>query len=543
MLPGILGSNLKVGGTRIWLSWHLINGLMRLEYKAGKPDGVEPDGAIEQSYDDLEDFLADTHEVIEFAYDWRRPMEEEAQRLAKAVEAALDARKTSGQPVRIVAHSMGGLIARTMQLERPEIWKRMMAHADARMLMLGTPNGGSWAPMQVLSGDDTFGNALAAFGAPSQDDKARQLMASLPGFIQLQAALVDDKKQLDRQATWQKLADDDLETVQKFNAWHHNEIQLNAYRWGVPPQDVIDRAVALRKRLDVQLNRDLDPFKDKLLFVAGRARFTPDGYEMRETGLEYLDAPEAGDGRVTLISARIPGVRTWQVDCEHGNLPADKNAFAAYLDLLAKGTTSLLTALTDISSTRGEGVSTGIGRVHSRPSRVRPPSQPPDSEREVLGREDARPGGARSSIGTALKISVVNGDLMFVRQPLMLGHYVSLRLTGTEGVVNKLLDGVMSKSLAAGLYPEVPGSHQVFVNTGAHRDDPTQFPRPQAVIVVGLGGEGNLTAAALVLAVRQATIAWSQRLVEMGGAPALFELASTLIGSGGVGITAGKSAR
>ena len=54
---------------------------------------------------------------------------------------------------------MGGLVARTMQLERPEVWKRMMAHAGARLLMLGTPNGGSWAPMQVLSGDDTFGNA------------------------------------------------------------------------------------------------------------------------------------------------------------------------------------------------------------------------------------------------------------------------------------------------------------------------------------------------------------------------------------------------
>jgi hypothetical protein len=29
--------------------------------------------------------------------------------------------------------------------------------------MLGTPNGGSWAPMRC-SGDDTFGNTLVAFG-------------------------------------------------------------------------------------------------------------------------------------------------------------------------------------------------------------------------------------------------------------------------------------------------------------------------------------------------------------------------------------------
>ena len=83
VLPGILGSNLKVDGKRIWLSWRLVNGLKRLEYTTGRPDGVEPDGPIDLTYDDLDDFLAQTHEVIEFAFDWRRPIEEEAQRLAQ----------------------------------------------------------------------------------------------------------------------------------------------------------------------------------------------------------------------------------------------------------------------------------------------------------------------------------------------------------------------------------------------------------------------------------------------------------------------------
>jgi pimeloyl-ACP methyl ester carboxylesterase len=205
LLPGILGSNLKVGGKRIWLGWRLINGLKKLDY-TGRPDSVEPDGPVGMSYDDLAEFLSKTHEVIEFAFDWRRPLEEEAQRLASAVEAALDARAASGKPVRLIAHSMGGVLARTMQLERPAVWQRMMAHPDARLLMLGTPNGGSWAPMQVLSGDDTFGNLLVAFGAPFQDRSARALMARMPGFIQLQAALLDDKHKLDQHATWQSLA-------------------------------------------------------------------------------------------------------------------------------------------------------------------------------------------------------------------------------------------------------------------------------------------------------------------------------------------------
>jgi pimeloyl-ACP methyl ester carboxylesterase/tetratricopeptide (TPR) repeat protein len=543
VLPGILGSNLKVNGKRIWLSWRLINGLMRLEYKTGRPDGVEPDGPIDLTYDDLEDFLAKTHEVIEFAYDWRRPMEEEAKRLANAVEAALAARERSGQPVRFVAHSMGGLVARTMQLERPDVWQRMLARPGARMLMLGTPNGGSWAPMQVLSGDDTFGNTLVAFGAPFQDHEARQLMASLPGFIQLQAALVDATLALDQHATWQKLADDDLARVRAFNSWHSNEIQLNAYTWGVPPQGVIDRAVALRKRLDDQRDHDLDPFKSKMLLVVGKARLTPDGFAIGDAGLEYLDAPEAGDGRVTLGSARMPGVQTWQIDCEHGKLPAKKDAFAAYLELLATGTTGLLTPIADAAPMRGATAAADT-HVRSRPSRTGRQSRPPESARDLLSPEGRQPVAGSASPGTALKISVINGDLMFVRQPLMLGHYTSMRLTGTERVVNNLLGGAMNVSLGAGLYPDAPGAHQVFLNTGANRENSLQLPRPEAAIVVGLGAEGTLDAADLVLAVRQAVIAWSQRLTEMpGGAPAVFELASTLMGSGGMGISVGQAAR
>lgn len=542
VLPGILGSNLKADGKRIWLSWRLIDGLARLEYTPGKADGVEPDGAIDLTYGDLEDFLATTHEVVEFAYDWRRPLEDEARRLADAVDAALANRERSGQPVRFVAHSMGGLLVRTMQLERPETWQRMMAHPGARVLMLGTPNGGSWAPMQVLSGDDTFGNALVAIGAPFQDHAARQLMACFPGFIQLQAALADPKLALGREATWQKLADDDLARVREFNAWHHGEIQLNAYTWGVPPQTVIDRAVALRARLDEQLRRDLDPFKSKLLLVVGRARFTPDGFALDERGLEYLDAPETGDGRVTLESARMPGVRTWQVDCEHGELPAHKDAFAAYGELLGTGTTSLLAPLADAAPARA-AAGASAPRVRSRPAHAPRPSVPPESARDLAAPEGRQPKAATAT-GTALRLSVTNGDLLFVRQPLLLGHYTATRLTGTERVVDKLLGGTMSTALGAGLYPDAPGSHQIFLNTGVNRENPLQLPRPEAAIVVGLGAEGKLLAADLAATVRQAVIAWSQHLTELpGGAPAVFELASTLIGSGGIGISVGQAAQ
>jgi len=146
-------------------------------------------------------------------------------------------------------------------------------------------------------------------------------------------------------------------------------------------------------------------------------------------------------------------------------------------------------------------------------------------------------------VGAVLEISVLNGDLTFVPQPLMLGHYASLRLTGTERVIDTLLAGAMSASLGAGVYPNAPGEHQVFINTGVNRDNPLQVPRPKAAIVVGLGEEGKLRPAEISLAVCRAVIGWSQRLTETpGGAPAVFEIASTLIGSGGVDINVAQAA-
>ena len=542
LLPGILGSNLAVDKKRIWVGWRLINGLERLRYPDAR--NVTADGPIGPVYDNLIAFLAATHEVIPFAFDWRVPIEEAARDLAVAVEKALDGRQGSQKPVRVIAHSMGGLLARTMQLEAPAVWKRMMAHRDARLLMLGTPNGGSWAPMQVLSGDDTFGNTLVAAGAPFHGHEARDLMAQCPGFIQLQAGLLDEKLHLSQHDVWQKLADDDLESVKSHSWWHNVPLQLNAVEWGVPKQTVLNSAVALRKRLDAQSDRALAPFMDKIVQVTGHARFTPDGYEETPDGLVYLNTPDDGDGRVTRGSALLPGVRTWTLDCEHGSLPSKKEAFNAYRELLETGRTELLDPLSAASVSRGAAAAAPPLHVRSRPSRSAVSTRPAQDEQELLSvdRRDSSSEGAASP-GTALRITVTNGDLTFVHHPLLLGHYRSSRLTGTERVMDKRV-GEMARSLRAGLYPDVPGSHEIFINKNTNPENPLQLPRPQAVIVVGLGQEGNLQAGDLVTTVRQGVIAWAHHLAETTGElPPFFELATTLIGSGGSGITARQSAQ
>jgi pimeloyl-ACP methyl ester carboxylesterase len=548
LLPGIVGSHLKAGSERVWLSWRIAGGLDRLRYDA---KDIAPDGPVGMFYDELVAYLSRTHEVIEHAFDWRRPIEESARLLADAVAAALDARTAGGQPVRLLAHSMGGLVARALELERPDVWKRMMAVRGARLLMLGTPNGGSWAPMQVLSGDDTFGNVLSAVGAPFQESAARQVMAQFPGFLQLQAGLLDRDRALHLEATWQKLADDDLARLQQRSPWHRLPLQWGAYRWGVPAQRVLDRAVALRRRLDDQAAQPLGAAKDALLLVVGRAPSTPDGFDVTGGEVVYLDRLDEGDGRVPVERAVLPGVPTWKVDAAHGDLPAKKDAFKAYLELLETGTTALLPPLRMAAPSRG-AAPVAAARGRSRPSRTRVANRPPAGERDVYARTPEAPPSRPTERQTTLRVTVEYGDLTFVRHPLLLGHYRSLLLMGTERVMNRLVGGAMEDSLAAGLYPEVPGEHQIFVNRSVDAENPWRLPRPEAVVVVGLGEEGKLRPDDLVKTIRQAAIAWVQRKAEQrnasprepdaNGVPAVLELAATLVGSGG-GIEVAQSAQ
>jgi hypothetical protein len=304
--------------------------------------------------------------------------------------------------------------------------------------------------------------------------------------------------------------------------------------------------VKLRKRLDEQRDQ-LGADAAKILLVVGKARSTPSGIESTEAGVKYLNLRDDGDGRVTLENACLPGVRTWMVDVAHGDLADAKDAFAAYAELLTRGDTTKIDPLPESRSVaRGAGAVAAVrpAVVASRPSRALQRGEPPTTQREVFAIVDARAAPVQASAVGPVRISVVNGNLKFVRQPLLLGHYRSLKLTGTEAVMDRLIDGSMSRSLGAGLYPSVIGSHQVFINMWGNPDDPFAMPRPAAVVVVGLGEEGTLRASDLITAVRQATLAYAQRMSESAaGGPTTFDLAATLIGTGGISMQIGTAAQ
>lgn len=560
LVPDVLASHLRIGDRRVWLSRHTTGDFAELAYTDNQQTKVEPDGLLESAYAELSNYLGSTHEVIPFSYDWRLPVEQEARRLAGVIRAALAARgfEPGAKPdpkatpaVRIIAHGMGGLLARAVELEDADVWSLMLSHDEARVLLLGVPNGGSWAPMQVLSGDETFGGLLQGLAPPFRDQETRQLMAGFPGFLQLQAGLTDPSTQLSDVNTWHDLARKDLDRVDRETVWHREPtsvsssampLQVAVYEWGVPPKEVLDAAVAFRRKLEEQAEKRLAQHGDKILTVVGTGRSTPDKYEEdndKDKPFAYRDLVAGGDGYVTVQNALIPGLRAWAVAAEHRALTTNPDTFTPYVELLRSGTTKRLARVATGGAREALGAAT---YERSRPSRQR--SAPPPAQMQDLLAAAPPPaplGG--TAAGPELPVTVVNGNLKFIHQPLMLGHYQSIALSGTEWVMDDLIGGTMSRLVSLRQYPDAPRTNQIFINKAANRENPWHLPKPEAVIVVGLGEEGKLSASDLTATVMHGVIAWAKQLVENSSdASPRFELAATLVGSGGLDVAPGQSA-
>lgn len=252
VIPGLGASRLKIAGELVWPASLSFTALEQMACTPANTAVAVPDGLVGDAFDELIAQLSHTHDPIPFPYDWRQPLEVEAARLAGEINAALDARQSNGRPVRILAHSSGGLFVRVMQLVSSAVWDRLMSVPGARIVMLGTPNAGFWTPMQVLSGDETFGGLLTAAAPPFGEADVRQAMGTMPGLLQLQAGLQDPAYGLNELATWVNLAQGDAGAEQATQTWHRLPLQQKAYLWGLPTEGVLSAAVALRKRLDDQ---------------------------------------------------------------------------------------------------------------------------------------------------------------------------------------------------------------------------------------------------------------------------------------------------
>ena len=156
VLPGIMGSELdsvdpKGDADRIWHNVvRLIDG--RIGDLELTPEGepakagfhVRTAGVHRKTYVPLLMELDTRWHVRPFAFDWREHIDKSAARLEGEVKAFGD-----GDPVHLVAHSMGGLVSRHFVQRFRGTWKSMDDSTGqgrgGRLIMLGTPNRGSFA--------------------------------------------------------------------------------------------------------------------------------------------------------------------------------------------------------------------------------------------------------------------------------------------------------------------------------------------------------------------------------------------------------------
>lgn len=303
LLHGILGSHLGLSGaggrcSTIWISpWSLVKGRfakLRLNENGGSQYRVEPTGTLKRYYGKPLLHLAQRWDVRAFAYDWRRSIRESADRLARAVHEWFGRE----EPVHLVAHSMGGLVARAFTKAHAERWSR-----GGRLVMLGTPNRGSYAIPQLFAGFHSLLSVLALIDAQHKKDDLRRIVASFEGAAEMlpfgETALFDQSR----------------------------------YGIGAPSERLLGRVRATQE----WLSSAIDPAR--MSYIGGSGKVTAVG--MRDLG--RLDAKDgyhwsrAGDGTVPHSLGMLEGVPAYFTGVEHGKLPGNGEVLAAVEEILETG--------------------------------------------------------------------------------------------------------------------------------------------------------------------------------------------------------------
>jgi len=489
VLPGTMGSELKAGDRAIWLNYLALfaGGLGKL--RMGKPD-IAPVGLVDDFYGPLVDFLGRSHDVEIFPYDWRHSIRDAAARLAETLAQLVDRAERTQQPVRLVAHSMGGLVVRAMIADGgagAALWQRISRLPGSRFLMLGTPNLGSYEAVRWLTGFNPTQAKLTLLDITHSTDDIIGIVRDYPGLLELLPFAPNDPDFTDL-AHWQAIK------------------QGTAATWETASPATLREAAASWQRLRAA------PADPLMLYVAGCQPATVVDYQLvsrdddppdqRKT-LEFI-ATAAGDGTVSWDSGRLPGVPVWYVDnTAHDALCAQPKAFPGYLDLLVKGSTTLLPA-TPPSRARGAGLAERF---------VLPALPVADS---IPGPDDIGSFGFSGGIpvdrsngeaaGQVIRVGITHGSLAYARHPVVVGHYQGDTIVSAEQALDRQLDGALSRRADLGIYPGPLGTSSLFLNDNANA-------KPAGALVVGLGEVGKLGPGQLEEAMRSALLDFALAVV------------------------------
>ncbi len=504
VVPGISGSNLRVDDDRVWVDKSdLMRGAFR-KLDINSPHTISPDGPHKDSYQRLIEYLKESHKVVPFSYDWRKSILDAGDQLADEMKRQLQ--QTTG-PVRIVAHSMGGLVCRAVMAEHHETWQEFSARKGARLIMLGTPNKGSHSILRLLVGQDSLINLLSLLDLSMSENDYLDILRKFPGVLEL-LPLSHDERAFEADL-WNKFS------------------SVMGRKWKAPTKTLLRKARKTWKTLE---SVSLDP--EITLYVAGQARKTPCDYRVKGRLWKRLHffASSRGDGRV-LWSDGIPeGISHWYSPAKHGDLADHPRSFPAIVDLLEQGTTRLLPNRAWVS--RGSEELTYLP-----PSHV--PYLPPESEfgSIMMGGGSSIEDDPQSQLVTpTIRVSISHGNLIFCDQPVLVGHFINDPIEGSEGAIDQRLDGRLSERYRLGLYPERLNTSDLI----RYSDQLGEFP---GALVVGLGVMGELSPGKLTETLQTAFLRYSLETNEeaKGSLTAGLKLCALIPGAGVGGVSISDS--
>ena len=322
VIHGIMGARLATDGTsdsdRIWLNYlRLARGRIRelalaLDGGPAKPTyKVRVDGMFPEYLPMLTE-LGEQWQVRPFAFDWRSDLDRAADELAQLISGW-----SKGEPTHIVAHSMGGLVARRFIQLHADVWKSMEDPSGqgrgGRLIMLGTPNRGSFAIPLVLTGREKTVRMLEMLDLKHDMSELLGILSTFLGCYQMLPAPGinggDDRVRLFDRETWGAL----------------------------PVHDQL-----LKRGRDFQetLFPVIDP--QRLIYVAGYNQRTPHRIKVDKPGVFLYQETLDGDGRVPHDLGLLDDVRNFWVNESHGSLPRNVDVLAGIHELLRTGATNAL---------------------------------------------------------------------------------------------------------------------------------------------------------------------------------------------------------
>jgi CHAT domain-containing protein len=475
VLPGIMGSNLDQGNKKIWINYlrFLVGDLSKLDISR---KDILASSIIKTSYKKIVDYLSTEYDVVTFAFDWRLPLTGAAELLKAKIEQYLAFKV----PIKIIGHSMGGVVTRDFIINYPATWKKLNTSKDFKLLLLGAPLGGSYRIPYVLSGKDPIISQLSKIDMKHTKKELLDMFRKYPGLL----GLLPVAKEVDfaDEKTWQSMRNASL------------------FDWNIPDKKDLQfwgayRDKVLEKMDSIEL--------ENIIYIAGKDDATVCGFEINnnlpDEKLVFKSTAE-GDQSVTwdtgIPQKLLNTDRLYFVNVSHGALANNADIFNGISEILKTGKTELLS--------RNRPILRGAQSVFDTVEEEVYNTDELGLENTILGIKEKKATTKASAV--PLKVSVSNGDLFYSRYPIMVGHFINDGITSAEKVIDNYTGNQLSQRHKLNMYAGAIGTNEVFVNFKS------DF---KGSVVVGLGAPGRLSSYQLAQTVELGVIKYMLELINL----------------------------